>query len=72
MKSLHKHQLLEQLIYATMWVLILGTPLVSLLLDEPTCLPDKLWKEVSGVWLLMFPFFLLFLIHNYLSFASEF
>lgn len=66
MKSLHKHQLLEQLIYATMWVLILGTPLVSLLLDEPTCLPDKLWKEVSGVWLLMFPFFLLFLIHNYI------
>lgn len=65
MKQIQKHQLLEQIIYATMWILILGAPLISLLLDEKTIHPDELWKEISGVWLLILPFFLLFLIHNY-------
>ena len=34
MKYLQKQQLLEQIIYATMWILILGTPLIGLLLDD--------------------------------------
>lgn len=66
MKSQHKHLLLEQIIYAFIWILILGTPFVNFLLNEKTFHPNELWKEVSGVWLIMCPFFLLFLIHNYL------
>lgn len=34
MKHLQKQLLLEQIIYATIWVLILGTPLISFLLDD--------------------------------------
>lgn len=66
MKSQHKHLLLEQIIYTFIWILILGTPFVNFLLNEKTFHPNELWKEVSGVWLIMCPFFLLFLIHNYL------
>lgn len=67
MKHLQKQLLLEQIIYATIWVLILGTPLISFLLDDDRPLEGaELWKEVSDTWLMVFPFFLLFLIHNYI------
>lgn len=67
MKHLQKQLLLEQIIYATIWVLILGTPLISFLLDDDRPLEGaELWKEVSDTWLIVFPFFLLFLIHNYI------
>lgn len=67
MKHLQKQLLLEQIIYATIWVLILGTPLISFLLDDDRLLEGaELWKEVSDTWLIVFPFFLLFLIHNYI------
>lgn len=67
MKHLQKQLLLEQIIYATIWMLILGTPLISFLLDDDRPLEGaELWKEVSDTWLMVFPFFLLFLIHNYI------
>lgn len=67
MKHLQKQLLLEQIIYATIWMLILGTPLISFLLDDDRPLEGaELWKEVSDTWLIVFPFFLLFLIHNYI------
>ena len=67
MKHLQKQLLLEQIIYATIWVLILGTPLISFLLNDDRPLEGaELWKEVSDTWLIVFPFFLLFLIHNYI------
>ncbi len=66
MKHLQKQLLLEQLIYATIWILILGTPLISFLLDDDRPMEGaELWKEVSDTWLIVLPFFLLFLIHNY-------
>lgn len=66
MKHLQKQLLLEQIIYAIIWVLILGTPFVGFLLDDDRPLEGaELWKVVSGNWLLVLPFFLLFLIHNY-------
>lgn len=66
MKHLQKQLLLEQLIYATIWILILGTPLIGFLLDDDRPMEgDELWKEVSDTWLIVLPFFLLFLIHNY-------
>lgn len=67
MKHLQKQLLLEQIIYATIWMLILGTPLISFLLDDDRPLEGaELWKEVSDTWLIVLPFFLLFLIHNYM------
>lgn len=61
MKHLQKQLLLEQIIYATIWVLILGTPLISFLLDDDRPLEGaELWKEVSDTWLMVFPFFLCF------------
>ena len=66
MKHLQKQLLLEQIIYATIWLLILGTPLIGFLLDDEHPLEGtELWKEVSDTWLMVLPFFLLFLIHNY-------
>lgn len=66
MKHLQKQLLLEQIIYLSIWVLILGTPLIGFLLDNDHPLEgSELWKEVSDTWLMVLPFFLLFLIHNY-------
>lgn len=48
MKHLQKQLLLEQIIYATIWVLILGTPLISFLLDDDRPLEGaELWKEIA-------------------------
>lgn len=66
MKYLHKHQLLEQIIYATMWILILGAPFLNFLLDANKSNSNELWEEVTAGWVTMLPFFLLFLIHNYI------
>lgn len=66
MKHLQKQLLLEQIIYAAIWVLIWGTPLVGFLLDDDRPSDGRgLWEEVSATWLLVLPFFLLFLVHNY-------
>ena len=63
MKHLQKQLLLEQIIYLSIWVLILGTPLIGFLLDNDHPLEgSELWKEVSDTWLMVLPFFLLFLI----------
>ena len=66
MKYLQKQQLLEQIIYATMWILILGTPLIGLLLDDEHPLEmSQIGKEITDTWLMVLPFFLLFIVHNY-------
>ena len=52
MKYLQKQQLLEQIIYATMWILILGTPLIGLLLDDEHPLEmSQIGKEITDTWL---------------------
>lgn len=71
MKHLQKQLLLEQIIYLSIWVLILGTPLIGFLLDNDHPLEgSELWKEVSDTWLMVLPFFLLFLIHNYCTHST--
>ena len=48
MKHLQKQLLLEQIIYLSIWVLILGTTLIGFLLDNDHPLEgSELWKEVS-------------------------
>ena len=48
MKHLQKQLLLEQIIYLSIWVLILGIPLIGFLLDnDPPLEGSELWKEVS-------------------------
>ena len=55
MKHLQKQLLLEQIIYLSIWVLILGTPLIGFLLDNDHPLEgSELWKEVSDTWLWCF------------------
>lgn len=56
MKHLQKQLLLEQIIYLSIWVLILGTPLIGFLLDNDHPLEgSELWKEVSNTWLMVLP-----------------
>ena len=44
MKHLQKQLLLEQIIYLSIWVLILGTPLLD---NDHPLEGSELWKEVS-------------------------
>ena len=49
-----------------MWILILGTPLIGLLLDDEHPLEmSQIGKEITDTWLMVLPFFLLFIVHNY-------
>lgn len=67
MKHIHKQQLLEQIIYLSMWLLTLSLPTVYLLLDDDHVLqPGELQESMIETGLLVLPFFVLFLIHNYL------
>ena len=55
---------LENIIYVVLWVLILVIPIISVALSESTGTLD--WSRVYSVWLRILPFFILFLIHNFL------
>lgn len=49
-----------------MWILILGTPLIGLLQDDEHPLEmSQIGKEITDTWLMVLPFFLLFIVHNY-------
>lgn len=67
MKYLQKQQLLEQVIYLSMWLLILCIPPINLLLDDDhTLQAGELKNVILETGMLVLPFFVLFLIHNFL------
>jgi hypothetical protein len=55
---------LENIIYTILWVLILIIPIVSVALLDTT---DGIrWSRIFLIWLRILPFFILFLVHNFL------
>lgn len=63
---LHKvsRKYLENIIYLVLWALIMVIPIISIALSESTGTLN--WSRVFSVWLKILPFFILFLIHNFL------
>jgi len=55
---------LENIIYLVLWALIMVIPIISIALSESTGTLN--WSRVFSVWLKILPFFILFLIHNFL------
>lgn len=64
-KQEHRLQLLENFIYLIIWVVILFVPLWDIQSAEN--IPDKHWNAVFHAWKTILPFFVLFLINNYVS-----
>lgn len=64
MKNLNRQKLLENIIFATGWLLVFLTPILDSKLSKETSLN---WRMVYGSWLVLLPFFIFFLIHNFFS-----
>lgn len=58
---------MEQVIYLTLWILVLGIPPINLLLQNSEAMGEINFKEdVLRVWIAESPFLLLFLVNNYI------
>lgn len=67
MRRLHKHQLLEQFIYAAIWSAVFLTPLLGIRFAVNSGIKEHgIWQEIFAFWLGILPFFVLFLLNNYL------
>ena len=57
----------ENLVYLVIWILLLLTPILSMMLRmaNDTHLPFS-WEEVIRSWRIFIPFLIVFLIHNYM------
>jgi len=64
MKNLNRQKLLENIIFATGWLLVFLTPILDSKLSREVSLN---WRMVYGSWLLLLPFFIFFLFHNFFS-----
>lgn len=62
-KQEHRLQLLENLIYLIIWVVILFVPLWDITSIDNTSTVN--WDAVLHAWLIILPFFILFLVNNY-------
>ncbi len=67
MKKIQKQLALEQIFYFIVWVMIWGAPILNFFIGSHKHHTNvSLWDEVSGAWAITLPFFLLFLLSNYL------
>ncbi len=64
MSSLNKQRLLENVIYVTLWLLIFCVPFLDSRLSGEASLK---WENVYMSWKTITPFFLLFLLNNYVA-----
>ena len=67
MKQISKQTLLEQIVYLIIWILIGVAPIVSTYSAQNT-LPDHttVWKDIMQSWIIIAPFFVLFLLNNFI------
>lgn len=67
MKQISKQTLLEQIVYLIIWIFIGVAPIVSTYSAQNT-LPDHttLWKDIMQSWIIIAPFFVLFLLNNFI------
>ena len=63
-KQEYRQQILENLIYAVIWLVVLSMPLWDSYTIGNSIGTN--WQEAFHFWRIMLPFFLLFLINNYL------
>lgn len=67
MKKSTKQSALEQTVYAAIWLLIWCAPIANFMTRTKQQVPGlSFWDEVSGAWIISLPFFLLFLVNNYI------
>ncbi len=67
MKQISKQTLLEQIVYLIIWIFIGVAPIVSTYSAQNT-LPDHttVWKDIIQSWIIIAPFFVLFLLNNFI------
>ena len=67
MKQISKQTLLEQIVYLIIWIFIGVAPIVSTY-SAPNTLPDHttVWKDIMQSWIIIAPFFVLFLLNNFI------
>ena len=67
MKHISKQTLLEQIVYLIIWIFIGIAPIVSTYSAQST-LPDHttVWKDITQSWIIIAPFFVLFLLNNFI------
>ncbi len=67
MKHISKQTLLEQIVYLIIWIFIGVAPIVSTYSAQNT-LPDHttVWKDIMQSWIIIAPFFVLFLLNNFI------
>ncbi|HJD77373.1 MAG TPA: histidine kinase [Bacteroides reticulotermitis] len=67
MKRLRKQQLSEQFIYLAIWLAVFLAPLIgAYYVVNSGVYGQSMWQEVFRAWRSILPFFLLFLVNNYL------
>ena len=67
MKQINKQQLLEQVVYFVIWLTVIFVPLVGdYLFSSISSIHTFSWQTIRVAWLLTLPFFLLFVVNNYL------
>lgn len=67
MKQISKQTLLEQIVYLIIWIFIGVAPIVSTYSAQNT-LPDHttVWKDIMQSWIIIAPFFVLFILNNFI------
>ena len=63
-----KKNIKENLVYLVIWILLALTPILSMMLriaDDSSM--SFSWHEVTRSWRVFVPYFIVFLIHNYLA-----
>lgn len=61
-----RNEIIENLVYAGIWLMLLLTPIISLLIRMSTDSNIQFsWNEVFDSWRMMVPFLLVFVLHNF-------
>ena len=61
-----RNEIMENLVYAGIWFMLLLTPIISLLIRMSTDSNIQFsWNEVFDSWRMMVPFLLVFVLHNF-------
>lgn len=67
MKKISKQALLEQIVYLIIWILIGFAPIVSAYSSQdPSAGHTEVWKDILQSWIVIGPFFVLFLLNNFI------
>jgi len=65
-------KVIENTIYAVLWIMIFTFPVILFYIRAYNIGESLEWSEVRNIWLQTLPFFVLFLLHNYVVFPAFF